>query len=122
MPSLLAQSTEGVLKWAVQAPVSYPSDPQLLPGGRVLVADYANPGHVLIIDRQGRVLWRYGPHHGYRQLDRPSLTMPLPNDDAAVNDDYRDRVVVIDPPTNSAVRQFGHTDVAGVAPGYLNTP
>jgi DNA-binding beta-propeller fold protein YncE len=113
---------EGVLKWAVQAPVSYPSDPQPLPGGRVLVADYANPGHVLIIDRQGRALWRYGPSHGYGQLDHPSLAMPLPNGDVAVNDDYRDRVVVIDPRTNSVVWQFGHTDVAGVAPGYLNTP
>jgi len=45
----------------------------------------------------GRVLWRYGPTGGYGQLDHPSRTMALPNDDIAVNDDYRERVVVIDP-------------------------
>jgi hypothetical protein len=113
---------EGLLKWAVQAPVSYPSDPQPLPGQRVLVADYADPGHVLIIDHSGRVLWRYGPTGGYGRLDHPSLAMPLPNGDVAVNDDYRDRVVVIDPRTNRIVWQYGHTDIPGTAAGYLNTP
>ena len=113
---------EGQLKWAVRAPVSYPSDPQPLPGGRVLLADYANPGHVLILDRQNRVLWRYGPSEGYGRLDHPSLAAPLPNGDVAVNDDYRDRVVVIDPRTNKIVWQYGQTDVAGTAAGYLNTP
>ena len=49
---------EGRLRWAIKAPVGYPSDPQPLPGGRVLLADYSNPGHILIIDRHGRVLWR----------------------------------------------------------------
>jgi hypothetical protein len=113
---------EGLLKWAVQAPVSYPSDPQPLPGGRVLLADYANPGHVLIIDRRGRVLWRYGPSEGYGRLDHPSLAAALPNGDVAVNDDYRERVVVIDPRTSKIVWQYGRTDAAGTAPGYLNTP
>ena len=55
---------EGRLRWSVKAPVEYPSDPQPLPGGRVLLADYSSPGHVLIIDRRGRVLWRYGPASG----------------------------------------------------------
>jgi hypothetical protein len=113
---------DGLLKWAVQAPVSYPSDPQPLPQGRVLLADYANPGHLLIIDHAGRVLWRYGPDHGYGRLDHPSLAMSLPNGDVAVNDDYRDRVLVIDPRTNRIVWQYGHTDIPGTATGYLNTP
>jgi hypothetical protein len=113
---------EGLLKWAIQAPVSYPSDPQPLPKGRVLVADYSDPGHVLIIDHTGRVLWRYGPAQGYGRLDHPSLAMPLPNGDVAVNDDYRDRVVVIDPRTKRIVWQYGHTDIPGTAAGYLNTP
>jgi hypothetical protein len=112
----------GRLRFAVQAPVSYPSDPQPLPGGRILLADYANPGHVLIIDHRGKVLWRYGPTQGPGQMDHPSLAMPLPNGDIAVNDDYRDRVIVIDPRRDRIVWQYGHTDQPGTAPGYLNIP
>lgn len=113
---------EGRLKWSLQAPVSYPSDPQPLPGGRVLLADYSNPGHVLIINRQGKILWRYGPASGYGRLNQPSLAMPLPNGDVAVNDDYRHRVVVIDPRTNKIVWKYGHTDNPGTSAGQLNTP
>jgi hypothetical protein len=113
---------EGKLRWSVKAPVIYPSDPQPLPGGRVLLADYANPGHLLIIDRSGKVLWRYGPRYGHGRLDHPSLAMALPNGDIAVNDDYRDRVLVIDPRTNEIVWQYGHTDKPGTAPGYLSIP
>jgi DNA-binding beta-propeller fold protein YncE len=113
---------EGRLRFAVKAPVSYPSDPQPLPGGRILLADYANPGHILIMDHAAHVLWRYGPATGAGRLDHPSLAMALPNGNVAVNDDYRDRVVVIDPRTNRIVWQYGHTDVAGSAPGFVNTP
>jgi DNA-binding beta-propeller fold protein YncE len=113
---------EGKLVFAVRAPVSYPSDPQPLPGGRILLADYASPGHILIIDHTGKVLWRYGPSQGYGRMDHPSLAMPLPNGDIAVNDDFRDRVLVIDPRTNTIVWKYGHTDAPGTAPGYLSTP
>jgi hypothetical protein len=113
---------EGRLKWALQAPVGYPSDPQPLPGGRVLLADYSNPGHILIINRQGKVLWRYGPATGYGHLDQPSLAMPLPNGDVAVNDDYRHRVLIIDPRTNRIVWKYGHTDNPGTSAGQLNIP
>jgi hypothetical protein len=113
---------QGNLSFAVKAPVSYPSDPQPLPRGRILLADYATPGHVLIIDRHGRVLWRYGPKTGTGELNHPSLAMALPNGDIAVNDDYRDRVIVIDPRTNRIVWQYGHTEIPGTSHGYLNTP
>jgi hypothetical protein len=113
---------EGRLLWAHKAPVGYPSDPQPLPGGRILLADYSNPGHVLIIDRHGHVLWRYGPSTGFGRLDQPSLAMALPNGDIAVNDDYRHRVLVIDPRTNRIVWKYGHTDRPGTAYGHLNTP
>jgi hypothetical protein len=113
---------EGALKWSIKAPVSYPSDPQPLPGGRILLADYASTGHALIIDRQGHILWRYGPAEGPGKMDHPSLAMPLPNGDVAVNDDYRHRVIIIDPRTNKIVWQYGHTGQAGTALGYLNTP
>jgi hypothetical protein len=113
---------EGRLLWAHKAPVSYPSDPQPLPGGRILIADYSNPGHILIINRAGKVLWRYGPASGYGRLNQPSLAMPLPNGDIAVNDDYRDRVLVIDPRTNRIVWKYGHTDIPGTAAGHLSIP
>jgi outer membrane protein assembly factor BamB len=113
---------DGRLVFSVRAPVSYPSDPQPLPGGRILLADYASPGHVLIIDHRGHVLWRYGPSQGYGRLDHPSLAIALPNGDVAVNDDFRERVLVIDPRTNRIVWRYGHTDQPGTARGYLNTP
>jgi outer membrane protein assembly factor BamB len=115
-------AANGRLRWAVQAPVRYPSDPQMLSHGRILVADYSSPGAVVIMNRFGHVLWRYGPAEGSAALDRPSLALPLPNGNIAVNDDYRDRVVVIDPRTDQIVWQYGYTDVASMRYGFLNTP
>jgi len=115
-------SADGRLAYAVKAPVSYPSDPQPLPGDRILLADYADPGQVVIIDRRGRVLWRYGPTAGPGRLDHPSLAIELPNGNIAVNDDYRHRVVVIDPRLGRIVWQYGFTDRAGRGARQLNTP
>ena len=115
-------SPSGRLEFAFQAPIAYPSDPQPLPGGRILLADYSSPGHVLIVDHHGKVLWRYGPSEGYGRMDHPSLAMALPNGDIAVNDDFRDRVIVIDPRTGRIVWQYGHTDVPGTGPGFLHIP
>ena len=115
-------AADGRLSWSVQAPVSYPSDPQPLPGDRVLLADYSSPGHVVVMSRHGTVLWRYGPDAGQAELNHPSLALELPNGDIAVNDDYRDRVVVIDPHSGRIVWQYGHTDEGGTAPGYLHIP
>jgi hypothetical protein len=39
-----------------------------------------------------------------------------------VNDDYRNRVVVIDPATDSIVWQYGITDVSGTTPGMVSIP
>jgi hypothetical protein len=112
----------GRLRFAVQPSLRYPSDPQALTGGRILVADYANPGHILVIDRTGRTLWRYGPTSGPGRLDHPSLALPLPGGDIAVNDDYRDRVVIIDPAARRIVWQYGLTDHKGSGLGMLDTP
>jgi len=117
-----AIAANGSLRWSVVAPVAYPSDPQPLPGDRVLLADYSSPGHVVVMDRHGKVLWRYGPPAGQAELNHPSLALELPNGDIAVNDDYRNRVVVIDPRSGRIVWQYGHTDVGGTAPGYLHIP
>jgi hypothetical protein len=55
-------------------------------------------------------------------LNHPSLALPLPNGNIAINDDYRHRVVVIDPRTNRIVWQYGHTDHPSRLRGFLNTP
>lgn len=112
----------GRLRWAVQAPVSYPSDPQPLSHGRILLADYARPGHVIIMNRHGRVLWRYGPAAGPGELDHPSLAAQFVPGLIAVNDDYRHRVVFISIRTHRIVWQYGHTDVPGLGPDFLHTP
>ena len=113
---------EGTLRWSVAAPVSYPSDPQLLAPNRILLADYARPGHALVMTRTGRVLWRYGPASGPGMLDHPSLAMRVAPGLIAINDDFRHRIVIVSMRTNRIVWQYGHTDVAGTAPGYLHTP
>lgn len=115
-------SASGHLRWAVQAPVSYPSDPQPLPGGRILLADYASPGAALIINRHGKVLWRYGPSSGPGALDHPSLAMMLPNGDIAINDDFRDRVVIVDPRKNAIVWQYGRPNMPGTGFDRLKIP
>jgi hypothetical protein len=113
---------DGHLRWAVQAPVAYPSDPQLLPDGKILLADYTRPGGVLIMNRFGHVSWRYQPSSGFAMLDHPSLALPLPNGDIAVNDDFRDRVVIIDPRKNAIVWQYGHANQPGTGPDHLHIP
>jgi outer membrane protein assembly factor BamB len=115
-------SKTGRLRWSFQAPVSYPSDPQLVSRGHILLADYASPGAVLILDRHGRVLWRYGPSSGWGALDHPSLAIMLPNGDIAVNDDYNDRVAIIDPRKRRIVWQYGHRGRPGRGVNELNTP
>jgi hypothetical protein len=112
----------GHLMWAVHAPVAYPSDAQWLGPGRILLADYSSPGHVLIMRKDGTVLWRYGPASGPGALDHPSLALMLPNGLIAVNDDYRHRVILIDRRTKRIVWQYGVTDRAAAGRGLLNTP
>lgn len=117
-----AFNPRGRLLWSLQAPVSYPSDPQWLGHGKIMLADYARPGHVLILTRTGRVLWRYGPPSGPGMLDHPSLALPIGHGLIAVNDDYRHRVILLSIPRHQIVWQYGHTDQPGRKPGYLNTP
>jgi outer membrane protein assembly factor BamB len=112
----------GKLVWSFQAPVSYPSDPQPLSGGRILLADYAYPGAAVVVNRSGTVLWRYRPTSGPGVLNHPSLAFMLPNGDIAINDDYNHRVVIVDPKRHRIVWQYGHLGQPGRGPNYLNTP
>ncbi len=110
-------SLSGRVAWATHPPgVAYPSDTNEVYPGRYLTADYSQPGQVVEFSSSGQLLWRFGG------LNHPSLALPLPNGDILVNDDYNDRVIVIDPLTHRIVWQYGHTGVPGTAPGYLNDP
>ncbi|MFN2594175.1 MAG: hypothetical protein ABR579_04720 [Actinomycetota bacterium] len=117
-----AVGKDGNLLWSVRAPLTYPSDAQWLGHGKILLADYATPGRVMIMKKSGKVVWSYGPPSGRGALDHPSLALDLPNGNIAVNDDYHHRVVVIDPRKKKIVWQYGHFDRPGTSHGDLNTP
>lgn len=112
----------GKLVWSLQLPISYPSDPQQLGPDLYLVADYANPGGIYEFTRAGRIVWSYHPESGPGRLNHPSLAERLPSGDIAVNDDYRNRVVIIDPKTKEIVWQYGVTGHAGRGPDHLHIP
>lgn len=112
----------GQVRFDLHVPVAYPSDAQLDPKGNVLVVDYSAIGSVLKVSPRGHVLWRYRVASGRGRLDHPSLAILLPDGMIAVNDDFRHRVVVIDPTTRRIVWQYGHTDQPGRAHGYLFVP
>ncbi len=112
----------GRLVWSVQLPIAYPSDPQQLRPGRYLVADYSRPGGIYEFTRSGRILWAYHPSSGPGMLNHPSLAERLPNGLIAVNDDYRDRVAIIDPRRMRIVWQYGRTAEPGKGPDHLHIP
>jgi hypothetical protein len=112
----------GQVVWSVKLPIAYPSDPQQLGPDLYLVADYTSPGGILEFNREGQILWRYQVPSGEGMLDHPSLAEVLPNGLICANDDYRNRVVIIDPKTSQIVWQYGDTDSAGTAPGLLKIP
>lgn len=114
--------SRGRVVFDVHVPTAYPSDAQLDPNGNVLVVDYSDPGAVLRVSPHGQVLWRYRPTSGRGRLNHPSLAILLPDGTIAVNDDFRARVIVIDPRTKRIVWQYGHTGVRGRGPGYLSIP
>ncbi|HKB29352.1 MAG TPA: PQQ-binding-like beta-propeller repeat protein, partial [Streptosporangiaceae bacterium] len=112
----------GRVVWTVHLPIAYPSDPQQIGPDAYLVADYATPGGLYEFTRTGRILWRYRFASGPRMLDRPSLAEQLPGGYICVNDDYRHRVVIINPRTNRIVWQYGSTGHLGTGQNRLNIP
>jgi DNA-binding beta-propeller fold protein YncE len=114
----------GKVVWSVQAPhVSYPSDAYLTQDGQVILADYTKPGGVVIFDpATKKVTWEYRVKSGEAMLDHPSLAFELPNGNVILNDDRRNRVLVIDRKTKKIVWQYGATDKGGHTPGFLFGP
>jgi len=118
-----ALSPSGRLLWSIHPPgVYYPSDSNEVRPGLYVTVGWQSPGILETFDRHGRLHWRYRPRAGDPPLDHPSLALPLRNGEFLVNDDFNDRVIVVDPHTNRVVWQYGHTGVAGSAPGYLSRP
>ena len=62
----------------------------------------------------------YRAASGPGMLNHPSLVELLPSGVYMANDDYRDRMVAIDPTTGALVWQYGVSDVPGTAVGMLN--
>ena len=115
-------SLDGHVSWSAHPPgVRYPSDANQVSPGRYIVADYSDPGQVVIFTRTGHLVWRFRPA-GAAALNHPSLALPLPDGNILVNDDYNDRVIVISPTTNRIIWQYGHDGVPGRAAGYLDNP
>jgi hypothetical protein len=118
-----ALSASGRLLWSTHPPgISYPSDSNEVRPGLYVSVGWQSPGILETFDRHGALRWRYRPRAGDPPLDHPSLALPLPNGDFLLNDDFNDRVIVVDPRTNRIVWQYGHAGVAGTAPGYLSRP
>ncbi len=115
-------SPTGKVVFDIHVPAAYPSDAQLDSHGNVILVDYSNPGAVMAVTPQGHVLWRLAPTTGRARMDHPSLGTPLPNGDIVINDDARDRIIVLNPATGKIVWQYGHTDTPGTAAGYLSDP
>ncbi|MHB1504497.1 MAG: outer membrane protein assembly factor BamB family protein [Acidimicrobiales bacterium] len=113
----------GKVLWSTHPPgFTYPSDTNQVGPNRYLSVDYTKPGAVEEFTKHGRLLWRFAPT-GANALNHPSLCAPIPtNGDILCNDDHNDRIIVIDPRTDKIVWQYGHTGVAGTAPGYLSGP
>ena len=112
----------GNLVWSVRSPISYPSDAQLLPNGRILVTGFTVPGRIVELTTSGRITWSFGAASGPDELTKPSLAVRLPNGLIAANDDWNHRVIVIDPRGRRIVWQYGHTGIAGSRRGYLDKP
>ena len=70
----------------------------------------------------GKILYRYQPAGGPGMLNHPSPRRASAQRRFMVNDDYRDRMVAIDPSTKALVWQYGVTGHPGTAPGPPQHP
>jgi len=112
----------GRVSWSVQVPgVSAIYESSEIGPDRFATVDHTFPGQVLTFDHTGKVFWRYAPT-GDQTLNKPSMVTALPNGDFMVSDKVNNRLIVVDPRTNTVVWQYGHSKVPGSTPGFLNNP
>jgi hypothetical protein len=102
--------------------LSEPVDANEYAKGKLIATSHSHPGVVEEFDTSGKVSWSYGPSSGVGELNRPTLAQVLPDGNVLVADSGNDRVVVIDPQTNTIIWQYGHIERPGRAAGYLHTP
>jgi len=115
-------SASGQVLFDIHVPVAYPSDAHLDANGNVVVADYSTIGGVVAVTPTGRLLWRYAPATGSGRLNHPSLAVPLADGTVLINDDFRQRVILLDPANGTILWQYGVTDAAGAQSGHLHIP
>ncbi len=112
-------------KWqpifTMELPVGYPSDPQATRAGNILISDYRNPGQIVEVSRQGKVVWQY-MGEASTTLNKPSLAIELPNGNILANDDFNHRVIVIDKASKKIIWQYGVTGKPGKNAGQLSIP
>ena len=117
---------EGKVLWSVKAPnIRYPSDAfPTVDGKQIIVADFWNPGRVVIFDPMTRkVTWEYFVKEGDNALDHSSIARELPDTgDVLIVDDLNDRVIVVDRKTKEIIWQYGEKGKKGFTPGLLNYP
>ncbi len=118
---VLEVSLGGQLVWHVTLPsvISYPSDAMPVGPGLYALADYAKPGALYVINRQGQIVWSYKVTAGPGMLNHASSINRLPNGNFLVSDDQNNRVVVIDPSLHRIIWQYGTTGVSGSGPDQL---
>jgi hypothetical protein len=102
--------------------LSVPVDANEYAKGKLIATSRSHPGVVEEFDTSGKVSWSYGPPSGVGELNRPTLAQVLPDGNVLVADSGNDRVVVIDPQTDTIIWQYGHYGRPGRGPGYLHTP
>jgi DNA-binding beta-propeller fold protein YncE len=108
---------------AMQVPgLSVPDDAYEYAKDKLIATSRTHPGAVEEFDTADKVTWTYDPTSGTGELDRPSMAEVLADGDVLVCDSGNDRVVVIDPQTDTIIWQYGHTGHPGSKPGYLHTP
>ena len=116
-------SATGTVVAMMQVPgLSAPDDAYEYSKDKLIATSHTHPGVVEEFNTADKVTWTYDPTSGAGELDRPSLAEVLPDGDVLVCDSGNDRVVVIDPQTDTIIWQYGHTGKPGSKPGYLHTP
>ena len=110
-------SPTGKVLFDIHVPVAYPSDAQIDSHGDIIVVDYSNPGAVVAVTPKGKLLWRYAPKSGAGRMAHPSLGTPLPDGTIVINDDARDRIIVLDPRTMRIVISQKFVSAESLVPG-----